>query len=136
MKIQIGVIGDYNESITAHIAINKIAEIIKTTFKVEFDFVWVGTDKINSANDLLEFSGIWCVPGSPYRSTEGVLTAISYARESNVPYLGTCAGFQYAMIEYARNIIGINDADHTETNPDTKYPVIFNLSCPLVEKVN
>jgi CTP synthase (UTP-ammonia lyase) len=64
----------------------------------------------------------------------GALWAIQFARESKLPFLGTCGGFQHALIEYARNVVGIRDADHTETNPDARDAIITRLACSLVEQ--
>jgi len=63
---------------------------------------------------------------------EGALHAIRYARENRVPFLGTCGGFQHAAIEYARNVLGIGEADHAESNPDASVKIIAPLSCSLV----
>ena len=91
------------------------------------------TEEIVAATRVFGFSGLWCVPTSPYRSMEGALLAIRYARESGVPFLGTCGGFQHAVIEYARNVLGWADAEHAETAPDAARAVISLLECPLVE---
>ena len=91
------------------------------------------TEEIVAATRVSGFSGLWCVPASPYRSMEGALLAIRYARESGVPFLGTCGGFQHAVIEYARNVLGWADAEHAETAPDAARAVISLLECPLVE---
>jgi CTP synthase (UTP-ammonia lyase) len=65
---------------------------------------------------------------------DGALTAIRFAREKKIPFLGTCGGFQHALIEYARNALNISDADHTESNPTATTPLISKLSCSLVNK--
>jgi CTP synthase (UTP-ammonia lyase) len=70
---------------------------------------------------------------------DGALVAIRHARERRVPFLGTCGGFQHAIIEYARNVLGWVDADHAESSPEAALPVISPLACALVEtteKVN
>lgn len=79
------------------------------------------------------FDGFWCVPGSPYRDTDGALRAIRFAREQRRPFLGTCGGFQHAVLEYARNVLGWKDAEHGELAPQAKRAVIAPLSCTLVE---
>jgi len=61
----------------------------------------------DAVESLCDFDGLWCVPGSPYRSMNGALNAIRFARENNIPFIGTCSGFQHAVIEYAQQI-GIN----------------------------
>src|SRR5262249_1317436 len=97
---------------------------------------WLPTESLseNPAEKLSMFDGLWCVPASPYRSMEGALGAIRFARENRVPFLGSCGGFQHALIEYARNVRGLRDADHAETNPQAGLPLISRLSCSLVEK--
>ncbi len=65
---------------------------------------------------------------------DGAIFAIRYARERTCPFLGTCGGFQHAVIEYARNVLGWRDAEHAETAPDAKTLVIAPLACALVEK--
>src|SRR5690606_34825706 len=77
--------------------------------------------------------GVWCVPGSPYRSMDGALGAIRWTREHGVPFLGTCGGFQHAVLEVARSLWGIRDAAHAETSPAAADPVIAPLACALVE---
>jgi len=72
------------------------------------------------------------VPGSPYASIDGALRAIRFAREHGRPFLGTCGGFQHALIEYARNVLGLADADHAESSPEAEMPLIAPLSCALV----
>jgi CTP synthase (UTP-ammonia lyase) len=59
---------------------------------------------------LAATDAIWGAPGSPFASADGMLRAIRYAREHDVPYLGTCAGFQYALIELTRNVLGVASA--------------------------
>src|SRR5690606_14919504 len=81
-----------------------------------------------------DFDALWCVPGSPYRSMDGALRAIRAARESGRPFLGTCAGFQHAVIEYARNVLGWADAEHAESAPEASRRVVTPLACSLVEE--
>jgi CTP synthase (UTP-ammonia lyase) len=62
----------------------------------------------------------------------GALRAIRFARERGVPFLGTCGGFQHALIEYARNVLGMEGADHAESNPEAATHIITPLACSLV----
>ncbi len=94
---------------------------------------WVGTDSAEAARTS-EADGIWLVPGSPYRNDAVVYSAIRWARTSGRPFLGTCGGFQYAVVEFARNVAGIVDADHAETAPGTGTLVVDRLACSLVGK--
>ena len=77
---------------------------------------------------------MWCVPASPYRSTEGALFAIEYARTHLVPFLGTCGGYQHALLEFARNVLKLKDAGHAENHPSTSLPLLHRMQCALVEK--
>ena len=78
---------------------------------------WVGTDSPDALRTP-HADAVWVVPGSPYRNDAAVYSAISSARISGQPFLGTCGGFQYAVVEFARNVASIADADHAETTPD------------------
>jgi CTP synthase (UTP-ammonia lyase) len=133
-RIEIGLIGDYNSSKTAHKAIPLALGFSSKNFGIEINPVWLPTYSIKNGESLTAFDGLWCVPGSPYKNMEGALTGIKYARENNIPFLGTCGGFQHAVIEYFRNVFQMKEAGHTEINPDSAYPVITQLSCSLVEK--
>lgn len=132
-SLQIGLIGDRDDAVVAHRAIPLALGMAGDACGVEIEPVWVSTDEVGNGAALAEFGGIWCVPASPYRSMEGALTAICVARERHVPFLGTCGGFQHAVIEYARNVLGWADADHAETSPEAKRQVIVPLLCSLVE---
>src|SRR5262249_44347282 len=128
-----GLIGDHDATITAHQAIPIALQLAADSSQTQVKWQWVPTEEIRSAARVSAFDGLWCVPGSPYRSTEGALRAIRHARESGRPFLGTCGGFQHAVIEYARNVLGWADAEHAETAPDAPRQVIAKLACSLVE---
>jgi CTP synthase (UTP-ammonia lyase) len=135
-KIKIGLIGDYQPNVTAHKAIPKALKLSSEKLNCEVEYLWLDTDLITKKclGELNSFDGLWSVPATPYKDMEGTLSAIKFARENNIPFLGTCGGFQHAVIEYFRNVIGIKDADHLETNPGTQTPVISMLSCSMVER--
>ena len=135
MPIRIAVVGDFNPDIAAHRALPEALKLSAAKLGVEVVAEWIATDKVGSPADTLhDFTGIWVAPGSPYASLDGALAAIRFARETGRPFLGTCGGFQHAVIEYARNVLRMADADHTETNPTAVTPVISRLTCSLVEK--
>jgi CTP synthase (UTP-ammonia lyase) len=135
--IKIGLIGDFNPRVVAHEAISKALHLAAEPLGIEqFETCWLPTASLaqNSNGQLEGFAGLWCVPGSPYSSMDGALEGIRFARSNGVPFLGTCGGFQHAIIEYARNVLGLTDAEHAESNPAAKMPLISSLSCSLVEK--
>jgi CTP synthase (UTP-ammonia lyase) len=127
--IRIALVGDCNETQKAHKAIPRA---LAAAPGAPAEGVWVSTESIGNGSSLSEFDGIWCVPGMPYRNPEGVLRSIRRARESRTPFLGTSAGFQYALIEHARNLLGMVGADHQKTNPKAAVPLISQLGCALV----
>jgi CTP synthase (UTP-ammonia lyase) len=92
---------------------------------------WVGTDTPDAIRTS-RADAVWAVSGSPYRNDAAVYSAIRSARESGQPFLGTCGGFQYAVVEFARNVAGIADAGHAETMPDGSHPVVGRLACSLI----
>lgn len=94
---------------------------------------WVATTSIEADSAILDdYAGIMLPPAMPYASEEGALLAITYAREKNVPMLGTCGGFQYTIIELARSLLGMSHAQHPEIHPDTEDLVVAPLACSLV----
>ena len=131
--LRVGLVGDHDPGKTAHRAIPVALRLAGTALEGQVDFDWLTTDAIPDAPGLARFDALWCVPGSPYRDMDGALRAIRHAREAGVPFLGTCGGFQHAVIEYARNVIGLHDAAHAETSPDAPNAVISVLACALVE---
>ena len=108
-SVRIALIGDYNASLTAHITIAPALVLAAKALDVDVKPVWIHTSKLNTmeaVHSLLAYRGIWCVPGPPYANMEGVISAISLARTESLPFLGTCAGFPHALIEYFKNVIG------------------------------
>lgn len=132
-KIMLGLVGDYDATVPAHQAIPVALQRAAEALQLEAAFEWVATEEIVAASRVAAFDGLWCVPASPYRSMDGALLAIRHARENAVPFLGTCGGFQHAIVEYARNVLGWADAEHGETTPGASRAVISALECALVE---
>jgi CTP synthase (UTP-ammonia lyase) len=135
--VKIAVIGDYNPQVTAHRAVERSLQLLSADMdRVRpLEWNWIGTSELT--NDVAEmlsgFDGIWCVPASPYKNADGAIAAVEVARTTNKPFLGTCAGCQHAILEYARNVLGIVDAENVEDHPDAAVPLISPLLCSLVE---
>ncbi len=127
---RICLIGDYNAPVVAHQAIPKALALAADGAKLQAE--WLDTESAQDAS-LDSYDGFWCVPASPYRSMEGALRVIRFARENHRPFLGTCGGCQHAVVEFARNVLNISRAGHTEIDPASIEPVISNLTCELVE---
>ena len=134
--IRIALIGDHDPQVTAHQAIPIALGMAAEHSGRDIQFQWLATDTINADTPLNDFDGFWCVPASPYRDMDGALRAIRFAREQQRPFLGTCGGFQHAVLEFARNVLGWEDAEHGETSPDATRALLTPLTCSLVEAVD
>jgi CTP synthase (UTP-ammonia lyase) len=135
--LRVGLIGDFSPDVPAHQAIPRALALAAGFLACPpVEPTWLPTHTLaqNAGEQLAAFAGLWCVPASPYASMEGALAAIHYARQNRVPFLGTCGGFQHALLEYARNVRGIAEAAHAETDPASTLPLIARLACSLVEK--
>jgi CTP synthase (UTP-ammonia lyase) len=91
---------------------------------------WVPTDGAR-VRDLVGFDGIWLTPGSPYADDAAAYEAVKWARERDVPFLGTCGGLQYAVIEYFRSVLRLADASHAESDGVADTNVVRALACSL-----
>ncbi len=131
MATKIGIIGDYNGSNPTHVATNNGIQHASEVLGEPIETVWLTTDQ---PQEFGKYQGLLGSPGSPYRSFAGALAGIRYARENNVPFIGTCGGFQHLVIEYARNVMGFRDANHAESSPEASCLFITPLSCSLVGK--
>ena len=116
--IQVAVIGDFDEAYPPHTATNAAINHSAAVLGLGAAVTWLGTESL--AADLHPVAAadvLWCAPGSPYRNLAGALAALQFGRENAVPTLGTCGGCQHIILEYARNVLGYNDAQHAEYDP-------------------
>lgn len=125
MAVSIAVLGDRNTDHLTHREIDATLELMPA----DVDARWLPSPEAGSA---VEADGLWVAPGTPYRDGEAVLAQIRRARTAGMPILGTCGGFQHMLLEFARNVAGLEDAAHAETDPDAADPVVARLSCSLV----
>lgn len=132
-RVHIGIVGDFDSGKHSHWATEAALFHAAAKLRVAVEPRWVSTELVYSdpAAALAFADGIWGAPGSPFLSAQGMLQAIEYARRSATPYFGTCAGFQYALIEITRNLLGIPDADTAENNPSGEHIVITPVRCEL-----
>ena len=133
---RIAVVGDFNLARIAHSAIERSLALGAHLYPGTLEAEWLGTETIapGSEKSLERFSGIWCAPGSPYRKPEGALWAIHFARMRSLPFLGTCGGYQHALLEFARNQLKFDAAEHSEDNPNTTAPLVYRMPCSLIEQ--
>jgi CTP synthase (UTP-ammonia lyase) len=129
---RIALVGDRSAAVRAHARIPRVLETIARQGGAEVEAVWLPTETVGDPSAAAGFDGIWAVPGSPYASADGMLAAIRHAREEQLPFLGTCGGFQYATIEFARSVCGLQEVEHGESHPDADALLIERLECSLV----
>jgi CTP synthase (UTP-ammonia lyase) len=134
-SVRIALVGDYDPDVTAHAAIPRALALAGEVAECEPAADWIATPDLADGAEqrLAPYHAVWCVPASPYASMEGALSAIRFARETGRPFLGTCGGCQHALIEYARDALGLSDADHAESNPEAALQLITPLACALRE---
>jgi CTP synthase (UTP-ammonia lyase) len=127
----VALVGDRSQGVRAHARIALLVEALRRRDGIVLDPYWIPSEEAEDAAALDGFDGIWVVPGSPYRSAEGAIAAVRRARERDIPFLGTCGGFQHAVLMLARDLAGIPEAAHAEYGPDGEL-VVVALECSLV----
>jgi CTP synthase (UTP-ammonia lyase) len=130
MITRIRVLGDRNLAYPSHRELDAALALFPSGIAA----AWTASDAPGAA-DLRGVDGLWFAPGSPYRNDDAVLAALRAAREGGVPVLATCGGFQYALLELARNAAGIAGAQHAEVSPEGAQLVVAPLSCSLFGQV-
>lgn len=126
----IAILGEFDPTFAPHAATNSAIEHSSAFLSADIDGRWVSSQDIEDSL-FSQFAAIWVAPGSPYKNMAKTLWAIREARQNHVPCLGTCGGFQYIVIEYARNVLGFNDAQHAEHDPYASELFISQLACSL-----
>lgn len=133
-KVKIGIIGDFDGR-PSHIATQDALMHSAQQLELDITFAWLPTQTFETdLHALPGFDGLWGAPGSPYKSMNGAICAIHFAREKQYPYLGTCGGFQHAIIEYGRNVLHIDALTDKEFDLYAPNSYISELSCSLVGK--
>ncbi len=126
-EVHIGLVGKYVELKDAYKSIKEALDHAGAENETKVIIRWVHSEKLtpkNVAKHLGGLTGILVAPGFGHRGIEGKIEAIKYAREHNVPFLGICLGMQCAVIDFARNVLGLTSANSTEMDPNTTQPVI------------
>ncbi|MCX8189597.1 MAG: CTP synthetase, partial [Nitrososphaeria archaeon] len=129
-EIYVGIAGKYTGLGDAYISILKALEHCSAILNTKIKVKWIETTNLDKKEITNEFEGIKgiIIPGGfGSRGAEGKIKCIKYARENKIPFLGLCYGFQMAVIEYSRNVLGLKDANTTEIDPKTKNPVVCIL---------
>jgi CTP synthase (UTP-ammonia lyase) len=128
---RIVLVGDRSSAVEAHGRIPALLAALASGDSEPVEPYWLPSAAITSPRDVAGFDGIWITPGSPYASMDGVLAAVTAARTGGIPLLGTCGGFQHLLLEYARNVCGLERVDHAEVHPDAADLLLVPLACRL-----
>ena len=132
--VRIGILGDFNPEFRSHHAINNSLQHAALKLQLRVESAWLPTPPLlepAAAAKLDSFDGLFASSGSPYKSFDGILKGIEFARVHDRPFLGTCSGFQYALIECARNVLGLRDATTAEEDPHAENIVIYPVACAV-----
>lgn len=129
--VNIGIIGKYHKTgdyvlTDSYVCVVEALKHAGWKLGLKPNLIWMDAEKLDY--DYSKLDGIIIPQGWGKRGVEGKIKAIKFARENNIPYLGLCFGMQMAVIEYARNVLHMQNANTEEADPDTKYPVIHTMN--------
>jgi CTP synthase len=125
-RVRIAMVGKYVRIADTYLSINEALRHAAASLGVSVEINWIEAEKLeeNDLSLLSPYQGILVPGGFGARGVEGKIKAIQFAREQGVPFLGLCFGFQLAVVEFARNVLGLKRANSTEVDPNTPHPVI------------
>lgn len=130
-RVRVGIIGDFDGR-PSHIATDEALRHCAKRLSIDVEAKWLPTGNLEHDDQHMSgFDAFWCAPGSPYKSMSGAINAIRFVRVNDYPFLGTCGGFQHAVIEYAVSVLGIKGAGHQEITPNASVMVVTALACSL-----
>jgi len=128
-EVTIGLCGKYTKLEDSYESIKEAVTHAAAAANLSAKLVWIDSEKLqkestDALKKLIECDGVIVLPGFGARGTEGKIAAAKYLRENSIPFLGICFGLQLAVIEFARNVAGLKEADSAEVNPEASQPVI------------
>ncbi|MFJ8669425.1 hypothetical protein [Streptomyces sp. NPDC093600] len=131
---RVALVGDRSPHVMSHVRVPALLDALAERDGLVLDAYWIPTEDATAPGAVKGFDAVWLLPGSPYASEEGALAAIRTAREDGIPFLGTCAGFQHTLLEFARDVCGLSRLAHAENDPgaDAEDLLIAPLACSLV----
>lgn len=124
----ITVVGDHSPDVLSHLRIPVLLDLIRTRHRQPLDARWLATEDALRPGALDGSDGIWLVPVGADHKVDGAVDSARIAREQKIPFLGTCSGFQYGLLEFARNVCGLPHATHAE-HEQGDAQVIVPLNC-------
>ena len=126
--VEIAIVGKYTKVVDSYISIVEALKHAGYSLNHKVKVKWVSSETLekdeNSIKELYNTDGILVPGGFGKRGIEGKIKAIRFARENNIPFLGICLGFQLAVVEFARNVLNLKNANSTEFDPNTEHPVV------------
>lgn len=134
MTAKIAVVGEPIEGSRSQVFLNKSLDDLQDAYGFQYEWVDTGLIEDKGVALLDGYDGFWSAPGGQFKSTEGALSAIRYARENDIPHLATCGGFQHTILEIARDLLGIESAEHEEYAPNRTNLIITKMACSLKGK--
>lgn len=129
--MKLAIIAEYDPRFEPHVQTDAAIAHSASALDLNIESRWLSTTD-EQIEQLDQFDAVWFAPGSPYRDLQRTLNAIQFTREHDIPTLGTCGGFQHMVIEYARNVAAIPDAQHAEYDPYASRLIVSRLACSLV----
>ncbi|ACB39815.1 CTP synthase [Pyrobaculum neutrophilum] len=126
-KVAVGMCGKYVELPDAYLSIIEALKHAGAALDTRPELVWINSVEVEKNPDVLYKLGVDAMvvlPGFGKRGTEGMIECVRYARVEKIPFLGICFGMQLAVVEFARNVLGLKGANSTELDPDTPHPVV------------
>ena len=127
-EVKIALVGKYAGLVDSYVSMNEALRHAGAACRTKVSIQYIEAERFEQnpkeVESLKNFDGIFVPYGFGPRGTEGKLMAIRFARENDIPFLGICYGFQLSVIEFARHVCNLKEANSTEINPDTPYPVI------------
>ncbi len=131
-SVKIAIAGKYTKLSDAYISVVESLKHAGAALGTKIEIKWVSSDKCVDSEkikeDIAGLNGIIVPGGFGYRGIEGKINIVNYARENNIPFLGLCLGLQCSIIEFARNVAGLKNANSSEFDQDTPYPVVALMS--------
>jgi CTP synthase (UTP-ammonia lyase) len=126
----IAVVGDHDERYETHRGIDRVL----ASLPQGLSGAWQATDELDP-DGTAAAAAVWIAPGTPYRDRAAALAVLRHAREHDQPILGSCGGFQHMLLEFARSVAGIDEAEHEEEHPNAETLVLTRLSCSLIGQI-
>lgn len=128
-SVNIGFVGKYLSLKESYKSLTEALVHAGANLDAKVNIKWIDSEKLQESNlsELEDLDGILIPGGFGERGVEGKITAIKYARENKIPFLGICLGMQLSIIEFARNVLGIREATSSEFDANTQYPFIYMI---------